>query len=356
MSDPGGESHVAGQREAHELLLIEEADAWFEYLEETRGQSVLRYKEVEPWAWARLTQRLLAIKTRRAKLRPAAEAAWRGQLGCRPAASATDAAACVDAEEDPDSDEVRDHRRAADREERQRDARDRGNAHRHADIDEDLEQQREHEAAGDDRGERVPRERDDPHSTPHDEQVEPEQDRGADEAALLRQGREDEVGVMLRQEVQRRLRRAGDPATAELTGADRVLRLDDVVRRAAVIAVRIEEPGQPLYLVRAEDVHTRRRRHPQDGRRDEHGERAEDREVRPPHAGDEQDRRERGDIDHRRPDVRLDEDEKGGDGGEPDRAERRPPVGEPLRPLREEAGEREDEEDLAELGRLEPER
>ena len=66
---------VAGQREAHELLLIEEADAWFEYLEATRGQSVLRYKEVEPWAWARLTQRLRAIKTRRAKLRPTTKAA-----------------------------------------------------------------------------------------------------------------------------------------------------------------------------------------------------------------------------------------------------------------------------------------
>ena len=66
---------MAAQREAHELLMIEEADAWFEYLEATRGQSALRYKEVEPWAWARLTQRLRAIKTRRAKLRPAAEAA-----------------------------------------------------------------------------------------------------------------------------------------------------------------------------------------------------------------------------------------------------------------------------------------
>jgi hypothetical protein len=66
---------VTGQREAHELLLIEEADAWFEYLEATRGQTVLRYKEVEPWAWARLSQRLRAIRTRRAKLKPAAEAA-----------------------------------------------------------------------------------------------------------------------------------------------------------------------------------------------------------------------------------------------------------------------------------------
>jgi hypothetical protein len=60
------------EREAHELLLIEEADAWFEYLEATRGQSAVRYREIEPWAWARLRQRMRAIETRRTKLRPAA--------------------------------------------------------------------------------------------------------------------------------------------------------------------------------------------------------------------------------------------------------------------------------------------
>jgi hypothetical protein len=58
--------------EAIELLLIEEADAWFEYLEAIRNQSELRYGEVEPWAWARLNQRLRAIRARRARLRPAA--------------------------------------------------------------------------------------------------------------------------------------------------------------------------------------------------------------------------------------------------------------------------------------------
>jgi hypothetical protein len=62
---------VTGTREAEELLLIEEADAWFEYLEATRAQSPARYRELEPWAWARLTQRLRAIKARRTKLRPA---------------------------------------------------------------------------------------------------------------------------------------------------------------------------------------------------------------------------------------------------------------------------------------------
>ena len=55
--------------EAYELLLIEEADAWFEYLESTQGQSEVRYKELEPWAWARLTQRLRAIRTKKQKLK-----------------------------------------------------------------------------------------------------------------------------------------------------------------------------------------------------------------------------------------------------------------------------------------------
>ena len=63
---------MSAKRQAHELLLIEEADAWFEYLEATRGQSPLRYKDIEPWAWARLRQRLRAINARRARLRPAA--------------------------------------------------------------------------------------------------------------------------------------------------------------------------------------------------------------------------------------------------------------------------------------------
>jgi hypothetical protein len=62
---------MSGKRDPHELLLIEEADAWFEYLAATRGQTAVRYAEVEPWAWARLSQRLRVIRTRRTKLRPA---------------------------------------------------------------------------------------------------------------------------------------------------------------------------------------------------------------------------------------------------------------------------------------------
>ena len=66
---------LTGSQEALELLLIEEADAWFEYLESTRGQTETRYGEVEPWAWARLAQRLRAIGARREKVAPAFEVA-----------------------------------------------------------------------------------------------------------------------------------------------------------------------------------------------------------------------------------------------------------------------------------------
>jgi hypothetical protein len=66
---------LTGNQEAFELLLIEEADAWFEYHETTHGQNGPRYAEIEPWAWARLQQRLRTIRARRAKLKPAVEAA-----------------------------------------------------------------------------------------------------------------------------------------------------------------------------------------------------------------------------------------------------------------------------------------
>jgi hypothetical protein len=59
--------------DVQETLLIEEADAWFEYLEATQAEiGTGRYDEVEPWAWARLNQRLRAVERKREDLRPAA--------------------------------------------------------------------------------------------------------------------------------------------------------------------------------------------------------------------------------------------------------------------------------------------
>ncbi len=64
---------IEDMREAREALAIEEADAWFEYLEAVRVHVRSgRYEEVEPWAWARLTQRLRDVDGARALLRPAA--------------------------------------------------------------------------------------------------------------------------------------------------------------------------------------------------------------------------------------------------------------------------------------------
>ena len=62
---------LASDREAHELLMIEEADAWFEYADATKHQNGTRYAEIEPWAWARLQQRLRIVRARRARLAPA---------------------------------------------------------------------------------------------------------------------------------------------------------------------------------------------------------------------------------------------------------------------------------------------
>jgi hypothetical protein len=60
-------------RNAEEALAIEEADAWFEYLEAVRAHRVNgRYDEVEPWAWARLAQRLRDVDVERSQVRPAA--------------------------------------------------------------------------------------------------------------------------------------------------------------------------------------------------------------------------------------------------------------------------------------------
>jgi hypothetical protein len=61
-----------GARDLREALAIEEADAWFEYLDATRAHGEVRYEEVEPWAWARLKQRLRAVTQKRSRLRSAA--------------------------------------------------------------------------------------------------------------------------------------------------------------------------------------------------------------------------------------------------------------------------------------------
>ena len=59
---------LTSDTELHELLLIEEADAWFEYADATKTENGSRYAEIEPWAWARLQQRLRTVRTRRTRM------------------------------------------------------------------------------------------------------------------------------------------------------------------------------------------------------------------------------------------------------------------------------------------------
>ena len=133
--------------------------------------------------------------------------------------------------------EVADHRRAADRDERQRDARDRRDADRHADVDEDLEEEAEHDPGGEDGAEEVPRPGHDLEAPPDDEQVEEQEERRPEEAALLGEGGEGEVGVVRREVVEQRLGRTDDPAPLQPSGADGDHRLGEVVG-GRVVGVR----------------------------------------------------------------------------------------------------------------------
>ena len=170
----------------------------------------------------------------------------------------------VDRLEHADRDEVRHHRRAADRDERQRDPRDGRDPHRHADVDEDLEEEREDDPSGDHRPVEVPRDGHHAEPAPDDEQVEEQEDRRAEEAALLGERREDEVRRVLGEVVEPRLAGLADAAPVDPAGADRGDRLVEVVREGRRVGVGVREPRQARRLVRLEHLDPRGRRHPDD--------------------------------------------------------------------------------------------
>ena len=66
---------LTGHQEAMELLLIEEADAWFEYLEATRGSRPSGTSRSSPGPGRVSHSGCGRFGARRGKLRPAAEAA-----------------------------------------------------------------------------------------------------------------------------------------------------------------------------------------------------------------------------------------------------------------------------------------
>ena len=118
----------------------------------------------------------------------------------------------------------------------------------------------------------------------------------------------------------------------------------------------MQEAGDPLHLVRLQHVRAGGRQRPEDqrcGTSTVDGERGE---HQPARSRDEEHGGERGAVDERGAEVRLDEDERDRQRGERDGAEHRPGLVDPLPALGEEAREREDEQQLSELRRLEAER
>ena len=165
--------------------------------------------------------------------------------------------------------EVADHRRSADGDERERDAGDRRDPDRHADVHEHLEEEREHDPRGDDRAEQVARARDDLEPAPDDEQVEQQQDRGAEETALLGERGEGEVGRVLGQVVERasgsrrrrrgrggrpRRQRSSTASGCTRSGCRVVRRVRNPVRRAVWYGFSTLTPAAPA-ATRARPAH-----------------------------------------------------------------------------------------------------
>src|SRR5688572_23548887 len=128
-------------------------------------------------------------------------------------------------------------RSAAVADERQRHADDREQAHDHARVHAGVHEERERDAAREQAGEGIAALQSHGHAAADDEEVADQQRHEPEQAELLADHREYEVGRALWQELELRLA-AVHPALAEhAAGADRDLRLDDVIAGAERVAL-----------------------------------------------------------------------------------------------------------------------
>jgi hypothetical protein len=117
----------------------------------------------------------------------------------------------------------------------------------------------------------------------------------------------------------------------------------------------MREAGEALLLVALEDVDAGGRAGPEDAHDEQHDDGPEHGELPPRDSGDEEHGRERRRVDERRTEVGLGEDEQDRDQAEPDDLEGRSPRVEGALPLDEHPRNREHEQKLSELRRLEGE-
>lgn len=163
-------------------------------------------------------------------------------------------AAGVDAEEDEEEEGEAPERRAAVGEEGQGDADDGGQAEHHADVDEDMEEEDGEDAVAIDAAEGgglALRQVDEA----EDEGEEEQQDAGCtDEAFLLADGAEDEVGVLLRHVFELCLRAVEEALAFESARADGYLALMDVVAGMLDVVVETQQHVDAGALVGLQDV------------------------------------------------------------------------------------------------------
>ena len=141
--------------------------------------------------------------------------------------------------------EHRDHeRRAADRQERQRDARHGQQPDDRADVDHGLPDDPRGDAGGEQHAEAIGRALRDPEADEPEAGEQPEHEQAADEAELLADDREDEVGVRVREEQPLGAARA-EPDAVHAAAPERDQRLRDLVAGVPLVVPRMQEREHP---------------------------------------------------------------------------------------------------------------
>src|SRR3989442_3791603 len=138
---------------------------------------------------------------------------------------------------------------AAVRDQRQRDAGDRQQADVHPDVLEHLDQDHREHAAGQQLAEAVRSHAGRAQNTNQESPEKCQEDEAAEQAELLGERRENEVGRSFRDEAELTLHPMQPAAAEHPSGSDRDPRLDQVVPRAQRVQVGVEEDLEPPLLV-----------------------------------------------------------------------------------------------------------
>src|ERR1700730_6282420 len=147
-----------------------------------------------------------------------------------------------------------DHRGAAIADHRQRHADHGQDPAHHAGVDEDVDKEAERDGAARQARKGVLTLHREVQGAPDDDAVEDQEHQAWQQAKFLADDREDEIGGTLRQEFQLGLTAHHVPFAEHPAGADRDLRLNDVVSRAQRIVFGIQERQDALALIVVDEV------------------------------------------------------------------------------------------------------